>query len=252
MDSSIVLKVAEDAKQIARPFEETQSTGALKPSLLRATSSHHVTHAFCLGLGPMTSGPSANQKRSIAQLGAFLWLVDGARSSKGPDDLQRLAVDPGFTPPDGAVLEQLRVKMALDSKDFDKQTLNHSLLYAPYLPWPVLILDYLNGGSIKPSLLVCQDLQSIKENLEMWTKTPNGQRVIEVDGRACSRDDLTKAVEGCKVILRDYDACRFPIYEPLPDAFRDLVVYTKKVDDSEAEEERFISQLENLAICPSD
>jgi hypothetical protein len=92
-------------------------------------------------------------------------------------------------------------------------------------------LDYLTGGDNGPATLVCQDVNAIKENLQTWTKQLNGDETIEIEGRSSNPIDLLKGIERCGIILKHYEGVRWPVYEALPYAFQDLMVYIQDLDE---------------------
>lgn len=229
LDYAHVCELTEDVRLTLASFEESVRASASVLALLRATASHPLKSAFCLGLGSLASGTSANQKRSVAQLAGFFWLMDNVWRAKSPDVFEMHAIDPHFSPTDKAVFEHFGVRVHLDSKSQHVSAIDGSLCYAPFLPWPVLILEYLLAGERKHAVLVCQDLQSVKENLQLWKKQLDGGGTINADGRECTKDDLVRGIEGCDGILKEYRATCFPPYEPLPFAFKDLVVYVREL-----------------------
>jgi hypothetical protein len=210
-----------------KSFEELKGTSNLTLSLLRATRETPLTTASCLGLGPLASGPSANRRRSIAQLAGYMWLTNNIVVSPEQNALDSHVIDPNFSSTDEVVFDHFGMKMHLELQHAVSGALEGSFCYSPYLPWPVLLLDYLSAGRIKPLILVCQDLTSMKDNLEMRSKQIMKGESINVDGRECSKDDLVKAVEACDVLLKDYRGTKFPVYEPLPFAFQDLLLYIR-------------------------
>lgn len=227
VDASVVQKLIHDLESINSHIEGMSNVMTLISSLRRDVT--EKSSSFCLGLGSLHADSSANQKRSMAQFAVYLALHDASIPQR-QEDIICHAIDPSFTATDQEVMKHFGVQSRRDGDEVRMSEKSNVLCYAPYLPWPVLLIDY----SIQlrsPEILICQDLSAVAENLEMWFKQTQDVVTIEVEGRECKRSDIEMGLSVCRDILRRYDATRFPTYEPLPDAFRDLLVYTRKDSD---------------------
>lgn len=231
-----------EASKIARDIEHARGEFSTNPrrlaGLASATAARPITHAFCLGLGSLSSGTMEQRKRARAQLVGFTWLmgsVDRNFDGEGGGCLQ-FAIDPSFTRTDDLVLEKLvpPIQAACEASKEHHDAVDGSLVYAPYLPWPVLLLDYLDDFARKPKVLICQDVRAIRENLELRHDRMRADEIIEVDGRRCTKKDVDDAIGTCYVIPKAYKTVEMPIFESMPEAFQGMVMYIRLplVDDT--------------------
>jgi hypothetical protein len=227
VDPHQVLKVREQVDSSLEFFDDNASEVELFSYLQKAIQEARIDTAFCLGLGSLSSGPSLSRKRSMTQLAAFMWLYRSTNPTTDQDPRTLRVIDPGFSATDREVLQHQNMEVHLAYSTQLMSAMEGSLCYAPYLPWPILLLDYLAAGQTRPAILVCQDLKSIKENLDLRIRHVDKNSTINVDGRECTLDDLTNGAKACGHLLKEYQGTNFPTYEPMPYAFQDLMVYMR-------------------------
>jgi hypothetical protein len=221
VDENIVVRIINDVDKYVKQFDSSDCARTLKSALSPYGSGVDLAH--CAGLGNLDPHCAVDTRRSKHQLAVFLWLVQVFSN----EDCRLFASDPGFNPTDQAVLEHFQARVTSGSESDHGSALLGSLLYAPYLPWTVLTLDHLSGSRVRPDVIVCQDLRGVKENLELQR-----ERLAVSDGEY-TKGDLNTAVKVCEGVVGGYVATAFPEYEPLPDAFRELVVYVRKQTEDE-------------------
>jgi hypothetical protein len=225
-DESTVPRIIREVDNAVKNFAISNCAKTLITAL--PASQNNINVAVCAGLGTLDPNSKRDSRRSLHQLAVFIHLVEVISDG----DCIIVASDPHFTSTDRTVLGHFKARVDSGSEPHFESTMERSMLYAPYLPWRVLTLDYLSISDARPTIIVCQDLRSVKEHLEIQ-QNQLADESIEVDGKKCCKDDLKDAVDICDKVTIDYDATVFPEYPPFPLAFQDLVVYIKKRVDNE-------------------
>jgi hypothetical protein len=220
-NQSHVARIVDQVENNFKKFDISDYASSLNANL--PVLENGIDVAVCAGLGTLDPDSDVDTRRSTHQLAIFLWLVKVVAT----EDCKLFANDPSFTPTDKAVLEHFKARVDDGAEPRYGPAVQSALLYAPYLPWPVLTLDYLSNEDARPAVVACQDLRLVKENLEMQ-RGRLAEGSMEVDGRTCNREDLEKAVGVCEGVVSGYDATAFPRYEPLSAAFQDMVVYVRQ------------------------
>ncbi|KIW04727.1 uncharacterized protein PV09_04459 [Verruconis gallopava] len=228
-----VSRITEEIERNLSKFEDSSCAAALD-TVVASSQPGSMETALCLGLGSLGPEPTMATRRSMTQFTVFLWLLKHLFTTGVDNDVRILAVDPSFTSTDKAVLEHFGVATA--AKALHNQfTPKDCFFFAPYLPWPVLTLDYLSRNTERPKVIVCQDLKSVRENLELRRLEMASERaVINIYGRDCTRKDVDLAIDVCQEMVEKFNTTAFPPYDNFAEAFQNLAIYmTMKTEEAE-------------------
>lgn len=171
-----------------------------------------IENAICAGLGSLNIDSLAQKKTRMWQFIVFLWLVEELREKEDGievrGDIKCFAQEPRFTPTDVEVLKHFDIIVlpALDGKDFVN---GKTLLYAPFLPWSLLLKDFLQAGT--PAVCVSNDVGESVEMLQMRIK--HGTNSLYSEGISLQEEDLKECERVGRVFLDKRKGVAFPAFE---------------------------------------
>lgn len=136
------------------------------------------------------------------QFVAFLWLIEEVRGKEG-EGMKCYAQEPRFTLTDVEVLRHFGIEVLdrLNGKEFVNEG---TLLYAPFLPWALLLGDLLMGEGM-PEVCVCNDVGESVEMLGMRIK--HGITSIDSEGVALQEEDLRNCEKVGSAFLEGEECC---------------------------------------------
>lgn len=144
------------------------------------------------------------------QFVVFLWLVEEVQSEFQEKDgkIRCHAQEPRFTPTDVEVLKHFNVTVLpeLNGKEYITEG---TLLYAPFLPWSLLLGEFLRMGS--PGVCVCNDVGESVEMLAMRIR--HGTKSIDSEGILLLDEDLKVCEKIGRVFLEGRRAVKIPEFE---------------------------------------
>lgn len=167
------------------------------------------------------------------QFVVFLWLVEEVREEESGSDVRGavkcFAQEPRFTPTDVEVLKHFDIVVlpALNGKELVNEK---TLLYAPFLPWSLLLKGFLQAGT--PPICVSNDVGECVEMLQMRIK--HGTKFLDSEGISLEEDDVKECERVGRAILEKRKAVAFPAFELHAECLK-LMVY---MEEEEADIEK--------------
>lgn len=203
-------------------WRSSQCATDLSQILLRrkARVERQIDNMICAGLGSLNTESLAQKKTRMWQFVVFLWLVEQVRD--GDKKIQCYAQEPRFTPTDIEVLKHFDITVLpeLNGKDVVNES---ALLYAPFLPWSLLLKDFLQAGV--PAICVSNDVAESVDMLQMRIK--HGTKSIDSEGILLNDVDLKECERAGRSFLEKREGIVFPVFEFHAECLK-LMVYFEK------------------------
>ncbi|QDS69225.1 hypothetical protein FKW77_001122 [Venturia effusa] len=192
--------------------------------LRKARDSGSIDNAICAGLGSLTTESAAQKKTRMWQFVVFLWLVEGVIKKEKESDASNgafrcYAQEPRFTPTDVEVLKHFDI-IVLPDLDGKKFVNEKTMLYAPFLPWSLLLKDFLQAGT--PAICVSNDVEEVVEMSQMRIK--HGTKSLESEGIPLQEGDLKECERVGKAFLENRKGFAFPPFDLHSECLK-LMVY---------------------------
>jgi hypothetical protein len=185
-----------------------------------------IDNAICAGLGSLNTESLTQRKTRMWQFVVFLWLVEQVQGKDCVGVKERAikcyAQEPRFTPTDILVLEHFGI-VVLPELNGKEMVNERTLLYAPFLPWSLLLKDFLQSGT--PAICVANDIRESVEMLQMRIK--HGTQSIESEGVLLSDEDLKDCERVGRGFLERKTCVAFPAFEFHAECLK-LMVYIRK------------------------
>jgi hypothetical protein len=181
--------------------------------------------AICLGLGCISRTDSYDLKKSsLWQLAVFLSmskLLSSSKENTAESSPVLYAQEPRFEALDVTVLKSYSVDVLhkLDAKDLITPK---TFLFAPFLPWPVLLQDLLLDED--PAICVALNIRGCLEQVEIMIK--NGKEEV-FEGESLSVEQMKTCLKVGEKFLEGRSDIEFPDFELHSSALRGLRIYTK-------------------------
>ncbi|TID13057.1 hypothetical protein E2P81_ATG09790 [Venturia nashicola] len=185
-----------------------------------------IENAICAGLGSLNTESLAQKRTRMWQFVVFLWLVEQVQEKENGSIVgsafKCYAQEPRFTPTDVEVLKHFDIIVlpALNGKDFVNEK---TLLYAPFLPWSLLLKDCLQAGT--PAICVSNDIGEVVEMLQMRMK--HGTKSIDSEGISLQEEDLKGCERVGRTFLEKRKGVAFPAFEFHAECLK-LMVYVEE------------------------
>ncbi|KAE9972530.1 hypothetical protein BLS_003975 [Venturia inaequalis] len=208
------------------------------PNILRrrkAKDGGVVDNAICAGLGSLNTESLAQKRTRMWQFVVFLWLIDEVRDRESGKDgrgaFMCYAQEPRFTPTDVEVLKHFGILVlpALNGEEFINEK---TLLYAPFLPWSLLLKDFLHAGT--PAICVSNDVGESVEMLQMRMK--HGTKSLDSEGLSLQEEDLKECERVGRTFLEKRKGVAFPAFEFHAECLK-LMVYIEE-EETEVDVEK--------------
>jgi hypothetical protein len=168
-----------------------------------------IDNAICAGLGSLNTESLMQKKTRMWQFVVFLWLVEQVQDEdRSKEKMRAYAQEPRFTPTDTLVLEHFGI-MTLPELNGKEFVTEKTLLYAPFLPWSLLLKDFLQSKT--PAVCVSNDIGESVETLQMRIK--HGTMPINSEGVLLQDKDLKGCERVGSAFLERKTAVVFPAFE---------------------------------------
>ncbi|KAK3078461.1 hypothetical protein LTS18_007452 [Coniosporium uncinatum] len=180
-----------------------------------------IDTAVCVGLGQL-SVEAAVRRRAMWQLVLFLHVVESLQGlgGGGGERVKMFAQEPNFTALDEEFLKGLGVEVVTHPRGAEMVT-ERTFLYAPFLPWFVLLRDVLPGKD--PRLYVGIDVNEVQERMELQK---GGYGLEEVGDQ-----ELEECSQVAKKFLEGRQRVRVGEFEGERNALEGLWVYWREVEE---------------------
>lgn len=185
-----------------------------------------VDNAICAGLGSLNTESLVHKKTRMWQFVVFLWLVEEAQRKENDSDVQEAfkcyAQEPRFTPTDVEVLKHFDIVVLpeLNGRNFVNEK---TLLFAPFLPWSLLLNDFLQAGT--PAICVTNDVAESVEMLQMGIK--HATKPFDSEGISLQEEDLRECERVGRTFLEKRTGVAFPAFEFHAECLK-LMVYVEE------------------------
>jgi hypothetical protein len=215
-------------------WESSQCCLKLIAILERSRNSREqIDVAICLGLGCISRTDSYDlRKSSLWQLAVFLSMaryLSVQEDSATERTITLFAQEPRFAPLDIAVLKSYGVEVLEKMNARDLMT-PKTFIFAPFLPWPVLLQDILLDRVL--AICISLDVRVCLEQVEIMIKS--GKEDV-VEGKTVSVELMKTCFKVGEDFLDGKNDVEFPEFELHSNALRGLRIYTRRQEKESAE-----------------
>jgi hypothetical protein len=215
-----IASLTSDVENHLERWKSSKCCAKLTASLdLWKASEQHIDRVMCIGLGSISDSNLNHNKRSLWQLAVFIFLSRFFSSAEDSSENVSYAQEPSFTPLDVAVLKSYKVEVLDDMNARDYITPN-TLLFTPFLPWPILLQEILFEKD--PALCLTLDIRSCSEQLEIMVKDGREQNF---EGQVMNKERMEVCLKVGLAFLEGRTEAKFPDFELHSSALLGLRIY---------------------------